>query len=122
MRCTPGRICCGTAATPGAGGGVGGPGQVVEVGALGLGQPQGPRQRLEHGLGDAAEVAALQPRVVLHAEPGEHRELLAAQPGDPPQPAVDGQAGLAGGDPAAAGDEEVAHLGTQLGWRPRRRG
>src|SRR3954452_6170092 len=34
-------------------GGVGGARQVVEVGTLGLGQPQRPGQRLQHGLGDA---------------------------------------------------------------------
>ena len=49
--------------------------------AFRLVQTQRIRQRVEDGLGSAAEVAPLETVVVLDAETGEGRDLLAAQPG-----------------------------------------
>ena len=51
-------------------------------------------------------LTALEPYVVLHAHPGQHRDLLPAQPGDPAPGRDDGQPGLFWGDPGAPGDEE----------------
>lgn len=76
--------------------------------ALGLVEPEGVGQGVQHLLGDAGEVAALQARVVVGADAGEQRDLLAAQPRDPSVAAPRGQAGLLGGDPGAPGDQEVA--------------
>src|SRR6185437_5672559 len=65
---------------------------------------------LEHALGGAGGPAALQPGVVVDADPGEERDLLPAQPGHAAVAAVNGQPGLLRGDPGAAGDQEVAYL------------
>ena len=62
--------------------------------ALGLVELQASGERVEHALGDAAQVAALHLRVVVDAHTGEHRRLLAAQPEDAPGPAEDRQAGF----------------------------
>ena len=53
--------------------------------AFGVVQLQRADERLEHRLGDAAEVAALEARVVVDADAGEHRDLLAAQPRHAPR-------------------------------------
>ena len=55
---------------------------------------QRPRKRFEHGLGDTGEVAALEPRVVVDAHAGEERDLLPAEPRNPPVLPVPGKAGL----------------------------
>src|SRR5205823_14336142 len=65
----------------------------------------------EHGVRDAGEVALLQTGVVIGGHAGEHRDLFAAQAGDPAVAAVDGQTGLLGGDLGPAGDQEVADVG-----------
>src|SRR5215207_7695949 len=52
-----------------------------------------PDQRLQHELRDAADLAALQAPVVIRADPGQRRDLLAPQAGHPPR-AEGGQAGL----------------------------
>jgi hypothetical protein len=44
---------------------------------------QGSRHSFEHILGDAPDVAAFELRVVLDADVGEERHLLAPQPRDP---------------------------------------
>jgi hypothetical protein len=93
------------------GSGGGGAGQVEEVLALGVVQLQGPGDGGQHALRGAADVAALQPRVVVEAHAGEHGDLLAAQPGYPPVPAEVGDARLLRGDVRAAGDQELPHLG-----------
>ena len=64
------------------------------MGALGVVELQGADERLEHAVRDALRVAALEPRVVLDADAGEQRDLLAAQPRDAPVTAVRRQARL----------------------------
>lgn len=66
---------------------------------------------LQDAVGDTAGVAALQLDVVVGADTGQQRDLLAPQTGHPTISAVDGQTGLPGGDSGAAGGEEVAELG-----------
>ena len=61
---------------------------------------QGPCERLEHGLGDAGDVAALEPRVVVDADAGEHRDLLPPKPRNAPVLAVPRQPRLVGRDAA----------------------
>ena len=78
---------------------------------LGLVELQRPGQRLEDGLGDTAGVAALEPGVVVDADTGEQRDLLAAQAGDAPgAAAVGGQPGLLRRDLRAPGGQELADL------------
>ena len=95
------------------------------MGAFGLVELQGAGDAFEDVVGHAVGVAALESRVVLDADPGEHRDLLAAQPADAPVRAVDGEAGLFGGDLGATGGEELAdavlavhavHATTSAGW------
>ena len=57
-------------------------------------------------LGDAAEVAALEAGVVLDADPGQHRDLAAAQPGHPAVGALGGQPGPLRGEPGTARAEK----------------
>src|ERR1700761_616454 len=59
--------------------------------------------------GDARQGAALHPVVVVDADPGQGRDLLAPQSRDLPGP-VRGEAGLAGLDLRAPRGEEVLHL------------
>jgi hypothetical protein len=75
--------------------------KIGQMRALGLVELQRAGQRLQHAVGHAVDVAALQPRVVVDAHPGEQRDLLAAQAGYPPLASVDGQARPVGRDPAA---------------------
>ena len=77
--------------------------EVEQVGAFGLVELQGAGDAFEDVVGHAVGVAAFEPRVVLDADPGEHRHFLAAQALDPPVRAVDGKPGLFGGDLGAAG-------------------
>jgi len=91
--------------------GIGLPGEVVEVVALGVVELKGAHEGVEDAVGDAAEVAAFQTRVVVDADSGEHRGFFTAQPGHPPAGAVGREPGLLGGDAGAAGGEEVAGLG-----------
>jgi hypothetical protein len=51
------------------------------VPTFGLVQLQRLGEGVQHGLGDPAEVAALQAGVVVDAHPGQQRDLLAAQAG-----------------------------------------
>src|SRR3954468_9397188 len=67
-------------------------------------------ERLEDAVGDAAEVAALEPGVVIDADAGEQRDLFPAQPAHPAVAAVHGQASPLRGDPGAPGGEETADL------------
>ena len=92
-RCTAGRTCSGVVRAPG-GELLGGADQVEQVGAFDVVELQGAGDGFEDVLGDAADVAAFELRVVLDADPGEHRHLLAAQPGDAAAAAVGAQAGL----------------------------
>ena len=78
------------------------------MGAFGFVELQGAGDAFEHVVGDTVGVAALESRVVLDADPGEHRDLFAAQAFDAPVRAVDGEAGLLRGDLGATGGEELA--------------
>ncbi len=51
---------------------------------LGLVKLQGSRKGLQDALGDAAQIATLQPGVVLGAHPSKLRDFAAAQPRHPP--------------------------------------
>jgi NAD(P)-dependent dehydrogenase (short-subunit alcohol dehydrogenase family) len=55
------------------------------VRALGLVELEAAGERFQHAFGDAAEVAALVLGVVVDADAGEHRGLLATQAGNPPR-------------------------------------
>jgi hypothetical protein len=90
-----------------------GAGEVEEVRAFCLVQTQRIRERVEDGFGGAAEVSAFEPVVVLDAEPGERRDLFAAQPryaalAERPDPDVLRR------DPCTPGGEEVADLGLDV--------
>jgi hypothetical protein len=80
------------------------------VGALGLVEVERADQVLQHAVGDAAGVAALQPDVVVDADAGQHRDLFASQPGHPPVAPVGRQARLLRCDLGTPGDEEVTDL------------
>jgi hypothetical protein len=70
---------------------------VEQVRALDVGQRERAGDRLEDGVRLARGVAALEPRVVVDADPGEERDLLAAEARYAPVVAVPGQACLLGG-------------------------
>ena len=55
------------------------PCEVEEMGALDLVELERACERVEDGVGDAGGVAALEPRVVVDAEPGMQRDLFATQ-------------------------------------------
>src|SRR6478735_1599823 len=83
---------------------VGGASEVVQVGALGLVALQGTGQRLQNGRGGSCDVAALEPGVVLDADPGDCGDLATAQcrhtarPGGRQPDLVRGDAGASGGE------------------------
>jgi len=72
-----------------------GAGEIEQVRAFGLVELQGAGERFQHAVGDAVEVAALDPGVVGDADAGQDGDFLAAQAGDPAA-AVGGQPGLLG--------------------------
>ena len=82
----------------------------VEVVALGLVELEGVADAVEDAVGDAADVAALEPGVVLDADAGEEGDLFAAQAGDAAVRAVHGQPGLLRGDLGAARGEELPQV------------
>src|SRR5205823_5369791 len=86
-----------------------GSGEVEEVDALGVVELERAGQRLQHAVRDAADVTALEAGVVRDADAGQDGDLLAAQSGNAAA-AVGDQPRLLGGDPGAAGGEEVADL------------
>jgi hypothetical protein len=90
--------------------GAGAAGEVGQVRPFGLVELQRPGQRIQHGLGDAAEVAPFESGVVLDAHPGQIGDLATAQPGHPPVAAVGRQAGPLGGDLGPARAEEGLDL------------
>ena len=77
---------------------------------LGLVELKRAGQRLEHALGDAAQVPALEPGVVVDADSGEQRDFLPAKPGNAPVVAVDGQTHLVRRDLGSPGGQELADL------------
>ena len=70
--------------------------EVEQVGPFGVVELQCPHDAFEDVIGDTVGVAALEAGVVLDADPGQHGDLFAAQPLDPPVAPVDGQAGVGG--------------------------
>jgi hypothetical protein len=84
------------------------------VRALGLVELERSGEGVEHAVGDAGGVSALEARVVVGADPGEQRDLFAAQAGDAAVFAVDGKTDLVGCDLRAAGGEELADLGSGI--------
>jgi len=56
------------------------------VGAFGVVEQQGAGDGVQDRVGGTAGVAALQPGVVRDADPGQQRDLLAAQARDPAGP------------------------------------
>ena len=82
-------------------------GQVEQVLTFGVVELQSPGHRLQHRLRRPGQVPALEPAVVVHAQPGEHGDLLTPQPRHPALAAVAGQAGLLRADPGPAADQEV---------------
>ena len=84
-----------------------GPDEVVQVGALGAVELQGPADAFEHRLGDAFGVAAFEPGVVLDAHPGDQGDFFAAEPGHAASAAEVGQADLFGGEPGPPCGQEL---------------
>ena len=96
-------------------GGAGGAEQVLQVRSLRLVELQGMGESVDHAVGDAGGVAALELGHVLRGDPGQARDLGAAQPRHPAAvSAVHGQPGLLGGDPRPAGGEELPDLGADV--------
>ena len=81
------------------------------MGALGFVELQGTGDPVEDLLGDAAQVPALEPQVVVGGDAGEHRHLFAAEALDAPVGPVGGQTDLGRREPRTAGRQEVADLG-----------
>ena len=71
------------------------PGEGVQPGPVGVREPQRPGQRGEHLRRRRVRPALLEPGDVVDRDPGQLRELLAAQPGRPPGAAA-GQAHVLG--------------------------
>src|SRR4051812_1194377 len=92
-------------------------GQGEEVVAFGVLEVERVGEGVEDALGGATEAAALHPYVVVDRDPGQHGDLLAAQPGDPSVPSVRRQPRLLGRDPGAAGAEEVTDLRAKVNRR-----
>ncbi len=87
-----------------------GAGQVEEMRPLGLVEAERARDRFEDTLRNARQVAALHPVVVVDADPGQGRDLLAPESRDLPR-SVGGEADLPGSDLRAPRGEEVPYLG-----------
>jgi len=88
---------------------LGGAGEIEEMAALGVVELERPGQCLQHALGGAAHVSALQARVVRDAHAGQDRDLFAAQSGNATS-TVGRQPGLLGRDPGAAGGQELTDV------------
>ena len=76
-------------------------GKLVQVETLGIVEVQRASESVQHAVRGTAEVPALQPHVVVDADPGKHGDLLAAQPWDATLIAADRQAGHFRGQPSA---------------------
>jgi hypothetical protein len=84
--------------------------EIEEVRSLGLVELKRTRDRLEDALGDSSRAAPLEAGVVVDADPGEERDLLPAEPRDPPLVAVPRQARLLGRDLGSPRGQELADL------------
>jgi hypothetical protein len=96
-----------------------GGGQIVQVGAFGLVELQGPADGVEDFFGGAGELTAFQAGVVVDADAGQQGDLFTAQSGHPAVAAPEGgQAGLLWSDLGAAPIPRAQSPGTE---RHRRR-
>src|SRR4051812_23907469 len=77
---------------------------------LDLVELEGPSDGLDDVVGGAADAASLELRVVLDADPGQHRHLFASKAADATSSAVGTQTGLRRGDAGAAGGQELSDL------------
>ena len=100
-------------------GGAGGAGEVVQILALRLVEPERAGECSEYALGRAGEIAAFQSHVVVDRDAGEHRDLFAAQPCDAAVAAVRGESRLLGREPGTARAQELLHLRTNFSHTPR---
>ena len=89
----------------------GGADQVEQVAAFGVVELQRAGDGVQDALGDPGGVAAFEAGVVLHAHPGEHRDLDPAQPRHAAPPGRR-QARLGGGDLGAPRHQELTDLGS----------
>jgi hypothetical protein len=80
--------------------------------AFGLVELQGAGVGVQDVVGNARDVALLQPDVPVGADPGQDRDLFAPQSWHAPPTAACRQACLGGGDLGAPGGEELADLGS----------
>src|SRR3954465_14572629 len=87
--------------------------EVEQVRALGVVEPKGSRERVEHAARRAGDAAGLEAGVVRDADAGQDGALLAAQPWDP-SGAVVGQADVGGFQSASARSEELANFAACL--------
>jgi hypothetical protein len=86
-----------------------------EVGAFDLVELERSRERVEDAIGDTGGIAALEPRVVVDADPGEERDLFATEAGDATQPGAEGaQTRLLRRDPGRPGSQELAQLALRV--------
>jgi len=74
---------------------------------LGIVELERASHRLQHALGRARQVPALEARVVVDADAGEQGNLLPAQPGDAALPPVVRKSGTLRRDPCAPRRQEV---------------
>ena len=77
------------------------------MGSLGLVELQRSRNTFEHVLGGAGCVPALEARVVLDADSGEHRDFFSAQSLHPAIAAIGGESGLLRGDLGSPRGQEL---------------
>ena len=94
--------------------GVGRPGKIVEMVVLCPVQFQGPCNRIQHTVGHARKVPALQPGVVVHADPGQPGHFLTPQPGHAPAAPVGLESRLLGRDASTAGGKELPDFGSVI--------
>ena len=95
------------AGSQGGAGAVGGVGEVEQVGAFSFIELEGAGDRVEHAGRYAAERAAFELGVILHAHLGELGDFAAAQSGDPSLPGLR-EAGLLGFYLGSPREEELA--------------
>jgi hypothetical protein len=98
------------AARAGCGGRFAGVGEVDQMGLFGGVEPQCAGDGLQDAVGGVGEGTALQPDVVVDAEPCEGGDLLAAQPWHPPLASGHGQPDRLGADPRPAGYQKLLNL------------
>ena len=82
-------------------------GQVEQMRSLDVAEPQRLGHGVEHALGGAADVAALQSGVVVEADSGQFGDLLPPQTGHPAVIAVAADAGGLGGHVGATGHQKI---------------